>query len=417
MTRARKALASAIAVLLLLAPMASAKPLLGTVVDDKIGEVDERLDRANSTYGERKEFQQAKAELGRASISLLNNATLLGADKLQLAVGAIETGKAREKATGSEKRIIDFADGLAQKARDKTKDVRDRLSSMERTGLEPVAFSGGLNVATLLVSADNAHSQYEIGRERWHNGQRNEGTEQILMTGAASALLAAEMADQLLVKVTEARANATATQLLSYEDLRDLAGDRVNWTQASTAAVARESRDRVLQADQKDSRIMALGAYTTFFEDLTFNGMNTQLQRDRAEVVPVQRTDELLNETWPAVDAWTELLDVPGDVPYGALNGAELYNERAKTTNQSKRYNVTASLGLSQVHLAIEHAALLQEAYGHKNHTPGKTLKPASIGPASEDGDSSLVPFPGTATIVGLIALAGVALRGRGESA
>lgn len=409
MRRFSRAIAVLLAAALVISPTVSAEPMLPKVLDEHIGEVDEGLDRANSTYGNRSEFQRSQASLSRSSLALLNDAWIVSHDELIKANGGLETGKARAQASGSgsEQRVVDHGRQLASEARSEIGQVRDSLKSMERTGLEPVAFAGGLTTAYVVNRAMDLLRQHEKALEQWEKGNRGDKVEAAVVSGGAGAKVAASVASDVLAKTTEARANASATQLLSVEELDKVVEDRVSWTEANAAPAAKTSRERVLAMAEEDERLMTLSAYTIYFQDVAFNGVRQQQQRGKS-IDAFQEARNLHDRDRPKAEAWVEELGVPGDLPIGALASADFslkLNQNA--TGQARNQSGAYALGLA--HLGAEQAGLLQQAYGAQAHEPGTELAEVEI--ASENEGFASIPAP--SALVALLAAALAALRSR----
>jgi hypothetical protein len=409
MRRFPRAIAVLLAAVLVVSPTVSAKPMLPKVLDEHVGDVDEGLDRANSTYENRTEFQRAQASLSRSSLALLNSAWIVSHDELIKAKGGLETGKARAQASGSgsEQRVVDHGRQLASEARSQLNQVRDSLKSMERTGLEPVAFSGGLTAAYVANRALDLLEQHQKALEQWEKGNRNDKIEAAVVSGGAGAKIAASVAADVLAKTTEARANASASQLLSADELDKLVEDRVGWTEANSAPAAQRSQDRVTSMAGEDERLMALSAYTIYFQDVAFNGVQQQQQRGK-DIDAFREARNLYDRDMPQVKAWVQQLEVPGDVALGAMESANFtlvlnQNATGKARDQAGAY----ALGLA--HLGAEQAGLLQQAYGAKEHSPGTELAEVQI--ASEEEGIASIPAP--SALVAVLAAALVALRSR----
>lgn len=412
MRRFPRALAVLLAILMVASPAASAVPTYPKVIDDHIGDVNERLKKANSTYGEREEFQRATASLSRASLSLLNNASVVSHSSLTKAVGGLETGRARAQAGGSgggSQQVVDHGRQLASQAESQLRQVRSSLESMEKTGLEPVAFSGGLTAAYAANRALDLLRQYEQAINQWERGTENERLEAAIVSTGAGARLNSQMAADILEETTQARANSTASNLVSAEELDELVQDRVGWVQANAAPAAKQSRERVTSMNENNESLMTLSAFTLYFQDVAFNGLRQQMQRGQ-DVEPFRIARDLYERGKRSVQAWVNLLDIPGGFPLGAMESANLtlvlnQNATGKVRNESGAFAV----GLA--HLGIEHTGLLQQAYGDKEHDPGTELQAASL--SSGEAESGLLPVPGPGVVAALLALAFVALRRR----
>jgi len=394
--------------------MASAEPILPKVVDDHIGEVHEDLERANSTYGEREEFRRAGASLVQASSALTNASWVIAHDEIVKAKGGLETGKAKAQAngSGSDSRVVDHGRQLASQARSEVRQVRDNLGSMERTGLEPVAFSGGLTAAYVANRAMDLLRQYQIALDQWEQGNRNDRLKVTIVSSAAGATVAASMASQVLSETVERRANATADQLLSTEDIDALLEDRVAWAEEHSGAAAQKSRERMMTMVEEDERLMALSAFTLYYQDVAFNGLRIQQQRGNESVDAYEEARDLYKEQMPSVEAWIEELDVPGDIPIGAMESTRFtlvlnHNASGSVRDEAGAYAV----GLA--HLGIEQTGLLQQAYGAQEHDPGTDL--AEVELASEEQGLSAVPAPGALLALAALAFA-VLLSGRRDT-
>lgn len=406
MRRFPRALAPLLGALLIVSPIASAQPIFPVVVDEHIGQVDRDLDSANSTYGERSEFQRAQASLARSSLALLNDAWVVSHDELIKASGGLETGKARAQASGSgsQQETIDHGRQLASQAQSEVTQVRNNLESMERPGLEPVAFVGGLTAAYAANRAMDLLKDHKAAIDQWENGQQNEQAEATIVSTGAGANMAASMAADVLSETAEARANASATQLLSEEEIDELTQDRVGWAKANEAAVAQRSHDRLAAMDEAGERLMALSAFTIYFQDVAFNGVRQEQQRG-GDIDAFQEAQDLHDRDHPQVEAWIEELDVPGGIALGAMASAGF----SLDINQNKTGEPRQSAGayaLGMAHLGAEQAGLIQQAYGAQDHEPGTEL--ATVELASEDEGFALVPSVGA--VLGLLLLGLVAV-------
>lgn len=405
-----RGLAVALVGLLLAAPAASAVPGFPTLVDEKIGEVQQRLDSANQTYGERDEFKRAKADLSRAGLSLLHNASAISVRDLTKTVAALETGKARAQAgvgpDGTHAKVHERAHELHRQAEATIEQVRSNLESREKTGFGPLEMDGSLTVAHLVVRAMQTADQFQHPEKAWHSPDRNADIEAALVSSGAGALFLAELAQETLRKTTQASANRTAEHRISYEEIQKLAEDRVAWANSHTAPAAKQSHDLVKRVDEQGSRTLTLAAFIMYVKDLTFNSINVDIQRGQLEMDPVQKARDLYEENAPRVGAWSQLLGAPLELPHGAMEGANLtlLLNGDRTGDQRNR---SGAFALSDVHFAIEHTALLQEAFGNHEHQPGTSLEAASIGPAETQEEGGLLETPGL--LFATVALAFVA--------
>jgi hypothetical protein len=409
MRRFSRASAVLLTAVLVISPIASAQPMLPRVLDEHVGEVDEDLQEANSTYGNRSEFQRATASLSRASLSLLNDAWIVSHDELVKANGGLETGLARAQASGSgsDQQIVDHGRQLASEARSELQRIRGSLDSMERTGLEPVAFSGGLTAAYTANRAMDLLREHDRGLQQWEKGNQNEQVKIAIVSGGAGAKLATSIASDVLERTTEARANASTSDLLTGDELDELVKDRVGWSEANAAPAAQPSRERVTSLADEDERLMALSAYTIYFQDVAFNGANMQQQRGK-DIDAFQEAHDLVERDKPAVEAWVQQLDVPGDVALGAVASADFtlkLNQNA--TGQARNQSGAYALGMA--HLGIEQAGQLVEAYSDLEHEPGTEL----VSPDASSQDEGLLSVPAPGALVAAVAAAFAAIRSR----
>lgn len=410
MRRSSRALALLLTVLMVASPAASAAGSLPGIIDDRIGDTNDAIQTANSTYGERDEFRRATASLSRSSLALINNATVVSFDSLIKANGGLETGKARAQASGSgsDQKVVDHGRQLASQARSQLQEVRNNLKSMERTGLEPIAFAGGLTSAYAANRAMDLLRQHQTALDQWEKGNKNEQVEAGIVSGAAGATVAAGLAADVLKETTKARADASTSQLLSAEELDKLVEDRVGWTKANAAPAAKKSREKVLQMSEQDERLMTLSAYTLYFQDVAFNGIRQQAQRGE-DVDAFEEARNLYERDKPHIEDWSDTLGIPMDLPIGAMDSANLtlvLNQNA--TGKAREQAGAFALGLA--HLGAEQAGLLQQAYGSQDHEPGTELKEASLS-ADDEGGFSAVPAPGVLAVVAALALAAFRVR------
>ncbi len=349
---------------------------LAKTLDDHIGQIREDLDQANATYGEREEFRLSRAELSRSGLALLNNATLLTEDGLIKASAALATGQARAEAQGSSdpaQQVVDEAQAKIDQADAMLRQTRSDLASMEQTGLEPVALDGGLAVAHALVRVMDMRHQHQIAMQKWNEGDHSEPVVRSVMTGAEGALRMAQIAQDTLANLAQAREDAPPTPVLSYESLRSITQDRVDWTQGKGSPLVQRSHARVQAIHSNGEQLMTLAAYMTLFQDLAFNGLQTEYQRDKTETDPYQIATDLLDETQPAVDAWIDDLGIPGDFPAGAMASGELALTLSGNASGDNKAN-SGAYAASLIHLGAEHVGILQQAYGGPDHEPGSEL-------------------------------------------
>lgn len=366
---------------------------LARTLDDHIGQVRDGLDQANETYGPREEFRLARAELSRSGLSLLNNATLLAEDGLIKASAAMATGQSRAQAQGSADpsgQVVEDAEAKIAQADAIMDQVRGDLSSMEQTGLEPVALDGGLAVAHTLIRAMDMRHQYQIGMRSWDEGDHTEEVVRAVMTGAAGALRMAQVAEDTLGNVAEARQEAPPTPVLSYESLGTITEERFRWSQGQGSPVVEHSQARVGAIHSNGERLMTLAAYMTLFQDLAFNGLQADHQRDSSTTDPYRIARDLLEDTADPVDAWVDELDIPGDLPTGAIASGRLTLTLSENITGDDRAN-SGAYAASLVHLGAEHVGILQQAYGGPDHEPGTQLAtPGQTEGTSEAGGDGL---------------------------
>lgn len=416
MQRFARLAAVLLVVTLLVSPLASAKdPIFSKVIDDHIGDVNDRINDANSTYGEREEFQRSRASLARASLSLVNNASIVAEDSLIKSAGGVETGKARAQAGGQEtgQKVVNHGRSLASQAQSQLDRVRNNLQGMEKTGLEPVAFSGGLTVAHSANRAVDLLEQYERALNQWQKEGQNQDLEAAIVSSAAGAQIMASVASDTLERVAQARTASTPASLLSYEDLQTLTQDRVDWTNKHAGAIGKQTRERVTQMHNNDEQLMTLAAYTSHFQNIAFNGLRQEIERGNTDEDPHETAWELYNRSQPRVEDWIQTVRVPGDLPLGALQSAHLTLEINKnSTGENRQTSGAFAVGL--IHLGVEHTGLLQEAYGGEAFEPGTELSTASLDDGATDGWLP-VPTPAALAVGGLVvaAVAGLAALGR----
>jgi hypothetical protein len=404
MRQPSRALPLLLTALLVLAPIASAEPMLPLVVDERIGEVDEGLQSANSTYGNRSEFQRSAASLQRASISLVNDAWIVALDEVIKSSGGLETGKARAQASGADadEEVVDHGRQLASEARSEVTKVRDNLDSMDRTPLEPVALSGALTAGFAANKAMDLLREYDAALNQWEQGERGQQVEAAIVSNAAGARIAALTASDVLSRTAEARANATATDPLSAEELDELVEDRVTWTEANHVPLARKSHDRVISMDEQGEDLMALSAFTIYFQDAAFNGAKQQKQQGE-DIDPFHEARDLHDRDGPTVREWVDELGVAPDIPVGAMASADFSLELNQNATGDVRFEAGAySLGLA--HLGVEHTGLLMQAYTSQSHDPGTEL--ASVGEGEDESGFASIPAAGAVLAIALMAVA-----------
>ncbi len=357
---------------------------LATTLDDHIGLTRDGIEQANETYGPREEFRLARAELGRAGLSLVNNATILAEDGLIKATGALETGKARAEAQGStdtSQQLVEAAEAKIGQADDILRQVRSDLSSMEQIGLD-----GGLAVAHTLVRVMDMRHQYQIAIRSWEQGDHGEQVVRSVMTGASGALRMAHVAQDTLANVAEARQETSATSVLDARSLEAIADDRAAWADGQASPLVQRSYDRFKTIHSNGEHLLALAAYTVLFQDLAFNGLQTEHRRDNSATDPFQIASALFEETADPVDAWVEELGIPGDLPTGAIASGRLTLTLTENITGDDRAN-SGAYAASLVHLGAEHVGILQQAYGGPEHEPGTELAtPGQTEATSEAG-------------------------------
>lgn len=395
-----------VAALMVVSPVASAvPPMLPGVIDDHLGDVDQRLNKANSTYGERSEFERSRASLARASLALLNNATVVSMDSLVKANGGLETGRARAQG-GSGEDVVDHGRTLANEARSTLNQVRDSLESMEKTGLEPVAFSGGLISAYMSNRGLDMLQQYERALNQWENGNEQRRLATTIVSAAAGAKIFASLSSDMMREVAEARANSTATQLMSVEDLDSLIEDRVAWSNANSNPATKRSLERVNQMNDNEERLMTVSGFLLHFQNVVFNGVRQEAQRNDT-LDPFQEAETIYDRESPKVDAWLDEYELWGGLAHGSMASANMtlvLNQNQTGDNRER----SGAFALGLAHLGAETAAYYQQGYGNLSHEPGTPLKSVS---ASADGEESLVPGLGVLAALATIALAAIAVR------
>lgn len=410
MASVSRALGLLIAGLLVLSSSASAAPVFSKTVDDHLGQVDDRLQDANETYGNRTEFQQARGSLQRASLSLVANASVIAQDSLMKAVAGLETGVTRAEQGESSQNLVDRGRELATGARSEVQEVRSDLDTMESSGLEPAAFAGGLAAAHAANRAMDGLATYEKALNEWERGKERPEVARAIIFHAASAELSARIASDTLERVAQERANVSSTNVLSSDELGAIADDRAAWVEGNASAIAKRSQDRVLQLHDQDEGLMTLSAFAIHYQNVAYNGLRKSMQQG-GDVDTFQIARDLYNSSEPRIKAWTELLDISGDLMIGATQSAKVTVVTHERGSSGQRDNAGAfAVGLG--HLGIEYTAFLQEAYGDEPHTPGNHLVSAHLASASSDERST--PSPGALLAVTFLAFA--ALRARRET-
>lgn len=374
MPRAMRAMAAVAVVLLLLIPtvvQAESPGPLGSTIDDHLGQVSDDLENANATYGDREEFQKARFELQQGAGMLLSSATLLAEDHLIRAQAAIATGRLRAQAQGSanpSEEVINRAEEIASQADELIIQVRSDLRTMERTGLEPVAFDGGLTVAHTLIRAMELSQDHRIALNAWEDGDHSPSTEAQVVSGAIGALRIATVAQDLLADVAEARQDARVQPFVSHDRLQRLADQRVNWTEGKGGPALQSSQARVDAFHRAGDQLLTLAASMIFVQNLASNGLLTEYEQGRTD--PLATAINLYNATAGDAEGWVERYDLPGGLVKGALASAQI--AIASNTNVSQdRAARNGATAAGFVHLAEEHAGLIQQGLGNIFYEPG----------------------------------------------
>lgn len=386
--------------LVLLSPTAlAAKPQgpgpLTKTLDDHLGEIRGEIDQANETYGPREEFDLARVELARSGFALLNNATLLTEDGIIKASGALATGQARAQAQGGTdpgQQVMDQAADTVSRADALLTRIRGDLSSMEDTGLEPVALDGGLAVAHLLIRAMDMRHQYTLAERQWDQGDHSEPVVRSAMTGAAGALRMTQVAEDTLSAVAQARGDAQVQKIVTYETLEGITQQRVDWAKAHSSPTVERSNARVQTIHGNGEQLLSLAAYGVLFQDMAFKGLQTEYQRDKSSTDTVEIAWQLINETEAPTEAWLSKLAIHGGLPSGAVESARFVLTMGdNATGDARAQN--GAYAASLVHLGAEHVGVLQQAFGGPVHEPGTQLAmPGDTGQQDGSGDD-LAPY------------------------
>ncbi len=399
-----RALAAVAIVALLLVPSvagAATPGALGTTIDDHLGRVNDDLSNANATYGDRSEFQKARFEIRQAAGLLLANATLLAEEHLIRAQGAVATGRLRAQAQGTadpSQQVIDRSKEIVSQADQLIVQVRGDLRSMERAGLEPVAFDGGLAVAHTLIRAMELSQNHRIALQSWEEGDHSPATEAQVVSGAVGALRMASVAQDLLTKVSEARDEAALEPFVPLERLQRLTDQRVNWTEARAGPALQDSLARVRAFDTSGDQLLTLAACMIFVQNLSSNGLLSEYQQGKTDALAT--AINLHNQTAPRVEGWLDRYDLPGGLALGALASAEVAIASSTNVSQDRaaRNGATAA---GFIHLAEEHGGLVQQGLGNIFYEPGGPIAASD----TQAGSGADVPLwlAGVAVVLALI--------------
>lgn len=391
---------------LLLVPQglaASGPGPLGTAVDDTIGEVRDDLESANATYGDRQEFRQARFELAQAASALIFNATLVAEEHLVKASGAVATGRLRAQADGSSnpsQQVVESAQQIAAQADGAITRVVSGLRSMERGGLEAVAFDGGLTVAHTVIRAMELRNSHRVGMQQWNDGDRSPEREAQIVTSAIGALRQARIASQVMSDVAELREDAPIEPFVSSEELQRLVDARYNWTLANRSPAVSEASARVDAFYERGHKLLTLGAYLVMFQAQARTGL--QLEYEQGKTDAVATAANLYNLSHERINGWIAFLNVSGDIPRGALASGQLVlGIGTNTTREGAARSGAAAAGI--FHLAEEHVGLLQEGLANIRHNPGTGLAE----PRVYDAESAGISPPLWLGIVAVVALLG----------
>lgn len=393
---------------------ATPSAMLQPSIEDQIQRVSQEIDNASSTYGDRDEFAKARGEVAKTTNLLKGNATLLAEENLIRASGAVTTGKLRAQAQSSSnpsQEILDEAQRLVQRADARIVQVRSDLASMERTGLEPVAFDGGLLVAHTLIRAMEMSHTYRQALQAWEEGDRTDETEARLITGAAGTLRMSLLAEDLLSQVAQARQEAPIDPFVPSERLSRLADERFNWSEDQVGPAVQRSYARLQAFHESGDHLLTLAAYLLHFQNLAQNGLQVEYQQGKTD--PDGTARNLYNQTADPVTAWLDRLAIPGDLATGALASAQAaldLNDRGNLSMDQRANNGALAAGF--VHLAEEHVGLLQQGLTNYRYEPGTQL----ADPGKAIGGSDDLPWAwiaGAAVLGALVVGTVVMVRNR----
>lgn len=399
------------AVLLVLAPPAQAATPQGiTAIDERIGQVHDALAAANDTHGQRDEFQAAQVELGRSGVALTNGASIIAQSSLLRAYSALETGRTKAQAHGSEdpdQALVDRAHRLAQRADANVSGLRSDLAQAPQAGLDPVALDGLLAVGHHVLQVMDLLEQHRIHQRTWDQGEEHEEVSRGLISTAASAALAADLATDLQRLTAQARAQAEVGQVVPPETLEEASQHRVDWVDGQGSLPNQEGRDRFLRLHENGEHLLALAAFTLWYQDVAFNRISTEAQRG-GDVEPLEAGQQALAEARGPVEAWHEELGTASGTAQGALASAQFTLDRAAGVSD-RHANQSGAYAASLAHRAVEHTGILVEAFTREVHVPGEPL-PSPGAESSEDKERS-APSP---ALLGIgVALLAASIGGR----
>lgn len=403
------------AVLLVLAPSAQAATPQGiTAIDERIGQVHDALAAANQTHGEREEFEAAQVELGRSGVALTNGASIVAQSNLLRAYAALETGrtKAQAQAHGAEdpdQAVVDRAHALAQRADGNVSSLRSDLAQAPQAGLEPVALDGLLAVGHHVLQVIDLLDQHRLHQRTWDQGEEREEVSRGLISTAASAALATDIATDLQRLTAQARAQASVSDVVPPETLEQASQQRVDWVKGHGSMPNQEGRDRFLSLHESGEHLLALAAFTLWYQDVAFNRISTEAQRG-GDVEPLEVGQQALAEARGPVEAWHEELGTASGTAQGALASAQFTLDRAEGVSD-RHANQSGAYATSLAHRAVEHTGILVEVFTGELHPPGQPLP--SPGASSSQERERSAPVPALIGI-GAVLLAAVA-AGRGR--
>lgn len=383
----RALLLAVLAVSAIVAPASAAAAAYPSTVDEHLGLVNDRLDQAQATYGERPAFQGAHQHLARSATLLLENATVTATTELTTAAAALETGRARAQAEGHPERdqaIKDAAVRLAGQARHTLQDVRSGLDATTADGMTAEELDHAALVAYKVLLAEDRLRIHEQARTNWEAGERGETIERSLVGNAGASLLLAELAHSLWENRSQAQESDGV--VLERDALMELAHARADHADETAPGMAQMSRQRVDALAREGRPVLAFAAFYLWAQDVSFNEQRIDPENATA--------DKLLDEEAPKVHAWIDALRVQGDLPIAAIESARLAAGE-NTTDEDRAF--AASL----VVLAAEHTALLIDGYTGTERELGATLPD----PPSESGPSWVLWGLAGVALVVLVAL------------
>ncbi len=407
-----------VAVLLLLVPATAAQtatPRGIQVIDERIGQVNEALASANETYGEREAFQAAQVELGRSGLALTKGATVVARSNLLNAYAALETGRTQAQAQGSEdpdQALVDRAQALAHRADANVSSLRSDLAHAPQAGLEPVALDGLLGVGHLVIQAMDLLDQHRTHQRTWDQGHHTAEVSRGLIGTAASAAMAADLAADLRAGTAQARAEAPVGQIVAPGTLAQVSQARVDWAKEQGPVPNQDGRDRFIGFHGNDEHLLALAAFTLWYQDVAFNRIDTQAQRG-GDIEPLQVAQERFEAASGPIAAWHDELGTASHTGPGAMASAGFTLERTPQDG-GRQANRSAAYAASLVARGVEHTAVLTEAFTGEAHVPGQPLPmPGASAEADEANQAPLPVLLGVGALIGTAALAGSRRRPR----